>query len=65
VKTSVDATATGALMGKSIEVARALLEKMASNNYGWSSERVTPRRSGSKYDIYAVTLLDSRVDALV
>jgi len=31
-------------MGKSIEVAKALLEEMASNNYHWSSKRVAPKR---------------------
>jgi len=33
MKISVDATARGALMGKSIEAAKTLLEEMASNNY--------------------------------
>jgi len=51
-------------MGKSIEVAKALLEEMASNNYHWSSERATPRRSGGKFDVDVVTLLVSRVDRL-
>jgi len=41
---SVDATAGGALMGKSIEVAKALLEEIASNNYHWSGERAAPKR---------------------
>jgi len=64
VKISVDVAAGGALMGKSIEAARALLEEMASNNYHWSSERATLKRSGGKYNIDAMTLLASRVDAL-
>jgi len=42
VKISVDAAAGDALMGKSIEAAKALLEEMTSNNYHWSSERATP-----------------------
>jgi len=33
IKTSIDATAGRALMGKSIEAARALLVEMASNTY--------------------------------
>jgi len=40
---SVDAAAASALMGKSIEDAKALLEEMASTNYHWSSERATPK----------------------
>jgi len=60
----MDATAGGALMGKSIEAGKVLLEEMASNNYHWSSPRATPRRSGGKYNVDAVTLLASGVDAL-
>jgi len=41
VKISVDAVAGGALIGKSIEAARVLLEEMASNNYHWASDRAT------------------------
>jgi len=33
LKMSIDAAPGGALMGKSIEVAKALLEYMAANNY--------------------------------
>jgi len=33
LKMSINATAGGALMSKLIEAAKALLEKMASNNY--------------------------------
>jgi len=61
---SVDAASGGGLMDKSIEVAKTLLEEMASNNYHRSSERATPRRSGGKYDVDAMTLLSSRVDVL-
>jgi len=38
VKISVDATTGQALMGKSIEAAKTLLDEMAFNNYHWSSE---------------------------
>jgi len=64
VRISIDAAVGGALMGKSIEAAKALLEEMASNNYHWSSDRATPQRGGGKYSVDAVTLLASRVDAL-
>ena len=37
-KMFVDAATGGALMGKSNEAAKALLEEMASNNNHWSSE---------------------------
>ena len=57
MKISIDAAAGGALMGKSIEAAEALLEEMASNNYHWSSERATPKRGGGRHEVDAVTLL--------
>ena len=60
----VDATAGGTLMGKSIDAVKSLLKEIVSNNYHWSSERVTPKRSGGKYDVNVVTLLASRLDAL-
>jgi len=64
VKISVDATAGGALMRKSIEVAKGLLEDMTSSNYHWSSKRITPKRSSGKYDVDSVTFLANRVDVL-
>jgi len=56
VKISVDAVPRGALIGKSIEAAKALLEEMTSNNYHLVNDRATLQRSGDKYT--------SRVDAL-
>ena len=64
VKILIDAAAGGALMGKSIEAAKALLEKMTSNNYQWASERAAPKRGGGRHEVDAVTLQASRVDAL-
>lgn len=64
MKISIDAAAGSALMGKSIEAAKALLEDMASNNYHWSSERAAPKKSSSRYEVDAMTLLTSKVDAL-
>ena len=51
-------------MGKSIEVAKTLLEEMASKNYHRSSEKATLRRSGGKHDVDVMTLLASRMDTL-
>jgi len=62
VKISVDTAAGGALMGKSIEAAKALLKEMASNNYHWSNERAALKRGGGRHEVDAVTLLASRVD---
>ena len=64
MKISVDTAVGGSLMGKSIDAAKALLEEMTSNSYHWSSERACLRRGTGKYDVDAVALLTSRVDAL-
>jgi len=61
---SVDAAAGGALMGKSIEAAKAFLEGMVSNNYHWSSEGAIPKRTSGVYGVDAVDMLASKVDAL-
>jgi len=53
-----------ALIGKSIEATKVLLEEMTSNNYHWASDRATMQRVGGKYLVDAVTLLASRLDAL-
>ena len=45
MKISINAVARGALIGKSIDAAKALLEEMASNSYHWSSKRANPKRS--------------------
>ena len=61
---SVNAAAGGALMGKSIEAAKALLEEMVSNNYHWSSERTASKQSSGIYGVDVVDLLASKVDTL-
>jgi len=52
-------------MGKSIKATKALLEEMVSNNYHWSSERATPKRTSGVYGVDAVDMLASKVDALI
>ena len=61
---TVDAATKGALVGKSTDTVKALLEDMASNNYHWLIDRLTPKRSSNKYNVNVVTLLVSMVDAL-
>ena len=64
LKISIDTAASGALVGKSIEAMRALVEEMTSNNYHWFDERATPKRATGVYGFDAVNLLASNVDAL-
>jgi len=61
---SADAVTGGALIGKSIEATKALLKEMASNNYHWSSERATLKRTSGVYGVDAMDLLASTVDTL-
>ena len=61
---STDATARGALIGKSTEATKVLLEDMATNNYPWSSKWATSKRSSCKYDIDVVDMLKNKVDGL-
>jgi len=60
----IDAAASGALMRKSIEAAKALLGDMTSNNYHWSSERAIMKRTSGVYRVNVVDLPVSKVDAL-
>ncbi|KMS97498.1 hypothetical protein BVRB_5g126420 [Beta vulgaris subsp. vulgaris] len=46
-------------------VANKLLEEMASNNYHWSNDRNKPRRTGGKYEVEGINMLNAKVDNLV
>ena len=63
-RTSIDAAAGGALMGKSYDEAYDLLETMAANNYQWPSERLTQRKVAGMYEVDAMTALAAQVSAL-
>jgi len=60
MKISMDAIAGSAFMGKSMEVAKALLEEMASNNYHWSSECAIPKKRSGKHEVDNIILLASK-----
>ena len=61
---SINAAAGGALIEKLVAVAKALLEDMVANNCHWSNKRAPPRKGSGKYDIDAMDMLASKVDAL-
>ena len=48
-------------MGNPINEARALLKKMALNNYNWASEYGNQRKRG-RHEVNAFTMLTSKVD---
>ncbi|KAL6288360.1 hypothetical protein ACE6H2_005870 [Prunus campanulata] len=62
-KTTIDAAAGGALMGKTETEAYNLLEEMASNNYQWPSERSTPKKAGI-HEIDAISALTAQISTL-
>ncbi|PON64427.1 hypothetical protein PanWU01x14_124960, partial [Parasponia andersonii] len=64
LRTIMDVTAGGALMGKSTDDAFKLLEEMAANNYQWPSERVNPRRATSINELEVISSLATQVNVL-
>jgi len=60
---STDVMTGDPLMGNSIEAAKALSEETPFSNYHWSNETAGFIRSASKYDVSAVYLPASKVDA--
>ena len=64
MRSMIDAAARGTLMSKTEEEAYNLTEEMALNNYQWSNERGQPKRVGGKYDVDALTLLTTKMDAM-
>ncbi|KAL5574219.1 hypothetical protein UlMin_023816 [Ulmus minor] len=64
--TIVDAASNGALMSKTYNEAYALLEKMASNNYQWPTERVPAgRRIAGVHEVSEITFLTAQIASLV
>ena len=64
IRTLVDATTGGSLMGKNIEDAHKLLEKMATNAYQWPSECNTPKKTLGSYELDVLITLSSQVASL-
>ncbi|KAL5538669.1 hypothetical protein UlMin_044627 [Ulmus minor] len=65
-RTIVDAASNGALMSKTYNEAYALLERMASNNYQWPTERVPAgRRVAGVHEVSEITSLTAQIASLV
>ena len=64
-RTLVDASANGALLSKSYNEAYAILERMATNNSQWPTDRLSEgRRVAGIHDLDAVTTLTAQVSSL-
>ncbi|XP_071924695.1 uncharacterized protein [Coffea arabica] len=61
----VDATAGGALMGKSAEKTQQLIEEMTANNYQWTNEGGNTRRVPGMLEIDTLNMLSAKMDNVV
>ncbi|KAF7810605.1 uncharacterized protein G2W53_037348 [Senna tora] len=64
IRTSIDATAGGALMSKPVDAAYTLLETMSSNNHQWHSDRNVHARVAGVQDSDMFASLSSQIVAL-
>ncbi|XP_027165399.1 uncharacterized protein LOC113765424 [Coffea eugenioides] len=64
-KTTIDAAAGGALMGKSPQEAQSLIEEMAANNYQWANERGNPRRHADMIEMDTLNMLGAQMNNVV
>ena len=64
MRITIDATAQGSFMSKTLEDAYNLLETMASNNYQWHGERSAPKRVTGMHEVDSWNLLNAKIDML-
>ncbi|EXC05288.1 hypothetical protein L484_012321 [Morus notabilis] len=60
----VDAAANGALLAKSYNEGYEILERMATNHYQWSPERLPTRKTPGVLEVDAITALSAQVSNL-
>ncbi|XP_022874195.1 uncharacterized protein LOC111393026 [Olea europaea var. sylvestris] len=63
-RTMVDAAARGILMAKTVEVAYALLDDIATNSYQWPSERLGVKKVAGLHEVDHITALAAQVASL-
>jgi len=63
VGSMIDAAVGGTLMSKTEDEAYNLIEEMALNKHQWSNERGQPKRVEGNFDVDALTLLTTKMDA--
>ena len=64
MRITIDATAQGSFMSKTLEDAYNLLETMVSNNYQFQGERSTPRKVTGLQEMDKWNLLNTKIDML-
>ena len=60
----IDTTARSSFMSKTPKDAYNLLENMASNNYQWQGERITPKKVTGMHKVDGWNLLNTKIDIL-
>ena len=61
---SIDAKAGGFLMRKTVDEAAQLLDRMALDNYLWSSKRVHSPKQMGRLEVDIVTAVQAQISAL-
>jgi len=61
---TIDAAVGGTLMNKIEDETYNLIKAMTLNNDQWSNERSQPKRVGGKFEVDALTLFTTKVDAM-
>ena len=64
VGSTIDAAVRGPLMSKIEDKAHSLIKEMTCNNFQFFTERTQPKRVVDKYEVDAITLLFTKVDAM-
>jgi len=62
-RSTIDVEAGGTLMNKTEDEAYNLIDELTLSNYMWSNERSQPKRVSSKLELYAISMLSTKVGA--
>ncbi|KAJ9177075.1 hypothetical protein P3X46_012327 [Hevea brasiliensis] len=63
-RNTVDSTAEGDLMEKTVPQALELLERVAYHNYDWSTERGNARKTAGVLEVEALSMINAQFDQL-
>ena len=61
---TIDTAPGGTFLNKTKDKSYNLIEKMALNNFEWSSERTQPKRDRGKLGLDVISMLSSKVDSM-
>ena len=64
IRTLIDASMGGAILGKNGIEAYQILENIMLNNWQWPTERAVPKKVAGEHDLDMVTNLASQISSL-